>query len=879
MTKTVCDHETTAGGSALCGAWVDFVRRWAWAVVLASLALTALSGWYVATRLSINTSTTDMLSAELPFRRDSIRLEQSFPQFSGNIVIVIDGATADQADDAAAKLNVALRKEKNRFRSVFDPHDEPFLRRNGLLFLDEDELTELVDRLAGAQAFLGTLWRDPSLRGLFGVLTLALENRHDTAPPVALGRVLAAIADTADSQLAGQSGVLSWRALIEGDALAKDAKRRVIVTQPTLDEASLQPASDAIAAIRTAVRELGLTPENGVRVRLTGSAALEEEELESVATGMGWAGLISAVLVLLFLFWALRSPRLVAAMLVTLVMGLIWTAGFATLAVGQLNLISVAFAVLFVGLSVDFGIHFTLHLREEIDTGEPFSVAFRKTGRSVGKALTLCAVAAAISFYSFLPTDYVGLAELGAIAGSGMFIALFANLTVLPALIAVWLPPVRTGAMEVRRKGVSRRMSGWLSRHARSVTAAALVLGLVAAGLAPSARFDFDPLNLRDPSTESVSTLLDLMSASEVGPYSIDILTDDREHARSLAARLNALPAVASILSVESFIPKQQDVKLEILDSAALMILPSLDGSTLPPPGAAARARAFEKFRDMLRQYKITDVTTGEAIAGRLSRVLARLPASPEALAELERRLLQTLPGRLTALRDALDARRVTLEDLPDPLLRRFVAADGTVRFEVFPEEDVRNPEALRRFVAAVRTIAPNATGSPVIIVEAGRAVIRAFAEAAAISIVAIALLVGVILRRPRDILLVFAPLSLAALLTVAVSVLTGLAFNFANVIVLPLLFGLGVASAIHLVLRERAASGLDGLFGTSTPRAVVFSALTTIGSFASIALSSHPGTASMGVLLAIAITLTLLCTLIVLPALMVIVRGGDKSR
>ena len=143
------------------------------------------------------------------------------------------------------------------------------------------------------------------------------------------------------------------------------------------------------------------------------------------------------------------------------------------------------------------------------------------------------------------------------------------------------------------------------------------------------------------------------------------------------------------------------------------------------------------------------------------------------------------------------------------------------------------------------------------------------FAEAAAISVIAIGLLVWVILRRLSDVALVFAPLALAALLTVAASVLTGLSFNFANVIVLPLLFGLGVASAIHLVLRERAGSGLVGLFGTSTPRAVVFSALTTIGSFASIALSSHPGTSSMGILLALAITLSLLCTLVVLPALM----------
>jgi hopanoid biosynthesis associated RND transporter like protein HpnN len=611
--------------------------------------------------------------------------------------------------------------------------------------------------------------------------------------------------------------------------------------------------------------DLGLTAANGLRVRLTGSAALEEEELESVATGMGLAGLISAALVLVLLGWCLRSPRLVVAMLATLVIGLIWTAGFATLTVGRLNLISVAFAVLFVGLSVDFGIHFALRLREEIDSGIAATAGFVNTGRGVGGALSLCAAAAAIAFYSFLPTDYVGLAELGVIAGSGMFVALFANLTVLPALIAVFLPAARS----LPPPELAGARAGWVVSYAKPIVAVSVVLAVGAVSLIPSARFDFDPLNLRDRATESVSTLFDLMESEAGGPYSIDILVDSREKARSLTKRLEVLPLVKSVISAEQFVPGDQEAKLAILESAALLILPSLSARKLPPPDAAERRGSVGKFRKPLDAYIRDGAGPSRAAARRLAAALEGIGTAPASLAELERRLLTTLPGRLAALKDAFNAGPVTFENIPRILLRRYVASDGTIRLEIFPKEDVRAPAAMRRFVAAVRTIAPRATGSPVIIVEAGRAVIGAFAEAAAISVIVIGLLVWVILRRLRDVALVFAPLGLAALLTVAASVLTGLAFNFANVIVLPLLFGLGVASAIHLVLRERAGSGLAGLFGTSTPRAVVFSALTTIGSFASIALSSHPGTSSMGVLLALAITLSLLCTLVVLPALM----------
>jgi predicted RND superfamily exporter protein len=221
----------------------------------------------------------------------------------------------------------------------------------------------------------------------------------------------------------------------------------------------------------------------------------------------------------------------------------------------------------------------------------------------------------------------------------------------------------------------------------------------------------------------------------------------------------------------------------------------------------------------------------------------------------------------------------VTVDSLPEALRGRVEAADGQTLVEVYPAENLRDHAALRRFVAEVRSVAPRASGTPVIILEAGRTVTRAFLEAAAISVVAIGLLIALLLRRLREVFLVFAPLTLAALLTVAASVLLQLPFNFANVIVLPLLFGLGVASAVHLVMRARHRDAGRPLFRTSTPRAVVFSALTTIGSFASLGFSGHPGTASMGVLLTVAISLTLACTLVVLPALMAALGTGEEGR
>ncbi|MPY72098.1 MAG: MMPL family transporter [Alphaproteobacteria bacterium] len=869
------------GFSAILAGWVARIAAVPWIVLGLAVLATALSVWLVAARLSIDTDTDDMLSAELPFRQDSRRIDAAFPQLTDNIVVVIDAPGDDAADDAAEALAARLRAMPNLFRSVFYPEGEPFFRRNGLLYLDEAELLALTDRLAAAQAFIGRLWVDPSLRGLAAVLTLALDNAAGTAPPTALAPIIEKVAAVTEAQKAGRPAMLSWRAILtgaggEGNGTGSSA-RRIVVVQPALDYGTLAPAGDAIDAIRAAAKALNLTRQSGIAVRLTGSAPLAEDELASVARGMGFAGAMSLSLVVILLLWGLRSFRLMLITMITLLMGLVWTAAFATLAVGRLNLISVAFAVLFIGLSVDFGIHFVLRFREAQESGTGSVGALRRAAESVGGSLTLCAAAAAIGFLSFVPTDYVGLAELGLIAAGGMAVALVANLTVVPALLTV-LPPKPARWVEDAADEKTGAAAGWIVRHRRGVLAAAGLLALGAAALLPGARFDFDPLNLKDPKTESVRTLFDIMEGDRHGPYSIEVLTPSLDAARSLASRLEALKTVAEARTLADYIPSGQEDKLIAIQEAGVFLLPSLTAPRRPPPGPAARVTAVASLRAALARAEQGEGRLAGA-ASRLDDALEALGAAPETLESLEARLLASLPARLEALKTSLGAEPVTVDSLPEALRGRAEAADGQALVEVYPAENLRDHAALRRFVADVRSVAPRASGTPVIILEAGRSVTRAFVEAAAISVVAIGLLIGVLLGRLREVFLVFTPLTLAALLTVAASVLLRLPFNFANVIVLPLLFGLGVASAVHLVMRARHQDAQRRLFRTSTPRAVVFSALTTIGSFASLGFSGHPGTASMGMLLTVAISLTLACTLVVLPALMAALGMGEQER
>jgi hopanoid biosynthesis associated RND transporter like protein HpnN len=844
---------------------VDFSRRRAISVVVASLALATLLAVYAAGHLSLNADMSNIVSSDAPFRKLDKEMDRAFPQRTDRLVVVIDALTAEQADSAARALLQQLGQRPDLFKSVQDPIGSEFFKREGLLFSSAKELSQIMEQLIRAQPMIGELASDPSVRGLFHALSLWLEGvAHGETTLHDLERPFTAISDSIESILRGTPRPVSWQALLTDRPPTPDELRRILLVQPILDFGALKPGAKASAAVREAARSLGLTPDHGVRVRLTGEVALSDEEFGSLTEGAGLIGSLSFSLLCLFLWLAVGSPRLVVAILGTLVVGLISTAAFAAAAIGSLNLISVAFAVLFVGIAVDFGIQFAVRYRDCRHRTPDFAEALRTAAGAMATPLPLAAATTAVGFYSFVPSSYAGLRELGLIAGTGMLIALGLNFTLLPALITLLRPP---GEAEPVGFVGAARVDRFLVERRRAVAFLAAVLALAGLAVLPRLRFDFDPLHLKNPRTESMSTLLELITSPNATPYTIDILVPSAAAAAGLVPRLEALPEVDRVLTLESFVPEDQPEKLATIADAAFLLLPSLSpAATAPAPADAAVLAATTELGGKLRT--LPPSSGGDETALRLANALdGVLHATPPPLKTLQAALVGDLPTLFADLRLALSAEPVTLESLPKDLVRDWVTPDQRRRIEVSPKGDARDNATLERFVDAVRSVAPNASGSPVTIQESARIVVHAFIGAGIIALIAISLLLFALLRRALDTLLVLAPLLLAGLLTMVTSVVVGLPLNFANIIGLPLLLGIGVAFDIYFVTNWRA--GLDQPLQSSTARAILCSGLTTGTAFGALAVSSHTGTSQMGILLMLALGFTLLCTLLILPSLL----------
>lgn len=865
----------------LLARWTYLVCQRPALTVAAFLLLTGALAHYTWTNLGINTDTTDMISDELPWRQTLTDFRDNFPQLFGTLVIVVDGASVDRAEDAAERLAEALAGH-SAFVAVHQPGGSEFFRRHGLLFLDTDELEALSDNLAEAQPFLSKISQSPNISSLFSILSEAVKAGGSG---VELENLFEHLSQSLEPNGQGRFRQLSWAELMAGAQAGATERRRFIVASPRLQFSQWLAAREAINTVRSLSAELGLDADHGVRIRLTGNVALEYEELKSVSQGAGLAGILALAMVTLILFTALRSTRLVAACLLTLIGGLIATAAFAAAAVGHLNLISIAFAVLYVGLGIDFAIHYVLRYRELLREGHEQREAIADAARDVGASLVLCAATTSLGFYAFFPTAFAGVSELGLISGTGMFIGLAYTISLLPALLT--LMPIDASSLPNAAKPQRSRLLGLPLRHPRTLLVVAVILGIAALAAVPFVEFDSNPLNLRDPSTESVQTYRELLADEGDSPLTLSVLVPDAHAAATLAARLEQLEVTGRILHLGSFVPRDQNDKLSMLRDLRFILGPDLyaPGHAAPATERTDRLAAVQSFRSDLETW-LSDQTPADDSRSRelltqlqnLEAGLAPLTPSQQqaVLDELDRALLGTLPGRLVRLRAALSAGSVSEQDLPASIVSRWRAKDGRYRVEISPAYDISDRENAQAFVTGVHEVAPAATGIPVIQLGAGRAVVQAFQQAFASALLLISALLFILLRSVRDTLLIVTPLLLAAGLTAAASVLLGIHFNFANIIALPLLLGVGVDNGIHMVHRARSAPPPDGnLLHTSTARAVLYSGLTTTASFGNLAFSRHVGTASMGQLLTLGMLFTLLCTLILLPALL---KETDKK-
>jgi hopanoid biosynthesis associated RND transporter like protein HpnN len=406
----------------------------------------------------------------------------------------------------------------------------------------------------------------------------------------------------------------------------------------------------------------------------------------------------------------------------------------------------------------------------------------------------------------------------------------------------------------------------------------ALLLAAAALLTLPALRFDANPLAVRDPGTESVRAFHDVMEQGSTALLGIEVLAPDLRTAQTLASRLNDLESVDRTITLADYVPPDQEEKRLILEELSYFLaLPPPDREMEPPPNDevfAAIASLRERLSTLADEESDPRLrASGERLGKALGHFIPEPAAGGEALPlePLERSLVPPIRNALARLQASLFPGPVTLDSLPSELRRRLETPDGRARIQVFPRADIEDPDAVEAFVDEVRSLTPQAVGEAVVIVESKRAVVGALRQALLAAVVMIGVLLFALWRRLSDTALVLTPLALAALLTCAVSVLADLPLNFADVIVLPLLLGIGVDSGIHLVNRYRHAPAGEerDVLGTSTARAVFWSGLTTVAGFGSLAFATHRGLASLGQLLTAGVALTLICNLVVLPALL----------
>jgi hopanoid biosynthesis associated RND transporter like protein HpnN len=834
-------------------------------VLLCAALLAGACGALSATRLGMSTNLHELFDSRLGWLRQDAALRRAYPQFTDLIVAVIDARIPEEADATADGLAAALAQDHAHFTQVWRPDGSPYLQREGLLFLDTASLTDLLDRTVDAAPFLGQLAADPSARGLFGALGLigqgVVRGQANLQPFLPALRSFDA---TLRSALAGRPQALSWQKLLADRLAGLAGPDRIVLLQPKLDYAAIQPGGAATKILRAAAARLEFVADGQAHVRLTGAVPLADEEFASASQGAATGLAISFALVVLWLFLGLRSWRLILPVVATLLLGLLLTTGFAALAVGTLNLISVGFAILFVGIAVDFSIQFSVRFQEMRRDAPDTAGALATTGRRVGRQVLVAGCAASAGFLAFVPTSFRGVAELGLIAGAGMLVALACTLTVLPALLSLCRPRNDGAEAGLAVLAPLDRTLGWIRRP---LLMAFGVLFLAGVALVFSLRFDSNTLHTKQQNTEAMRTLLHLFDSPVTNPFTIDIVRPSVVSAWALAGPVSRLPLVDHVVGLQSFVPTDQAAKLAVIGDAAGLLTPVLSaGASVVPVDAAAIARSAASCLAQL-QPALARLPAAHPLALIADDLHALQTAPANALMATNQALIRFLPLQLDRLRLALTARAVSVADVPPEIRRDYVQPNGSARLQVVPRAAVADSAVLRRFVEQVRTVAPDAGGAAVTIIGTADTILDAFRRAAIGAVLAIGLILLAALRRVVDAGLVLAPLLLSASLTVVVVAICGISLNYANIIALPLLLGVGVSFNIYFVMNWRA--GTPPRLDSATARGVIFSALTTGTAFGSLAISAHPGTASMGTLLLISLGSTLLGSLVFMPALL----------
>ncbi|MCL9774387.1 MMPL family transporter [Vibrio methylphosphonaticus] len=774
-------------------------------------------------------------------------LEKAFPE-TGNVVVLVTSQDGERAKQSVESLANELTSS-SVIKDVFAPSTLSWFQQHALGFISDSDYQTLkavasqqvAPLVAGANAqrldvYLGQL-ADRTSATVDSSLNLDSSLQADKANENILEPLLSAAS--------GQK--FDWASELSGHIKPPSAYAITLVAQP--DDSVKEPNRAIIEAIHHAVTAAGV-PSN-VDVQVTGQAALDFDEIVDANNSIAIAGSASLIGLVLILAIGIRSLRVIVACYLTVIIGLVWTFAAGLFVVGSYNTISIVFMVMFIGLAVDFSIHLCLHIQELRVKGEDNRHSLAHAAAHSFRPLALCALSSGIGFLSFYPTAYTGLGELGIVSALGMLLGLLATFVVIPLFFTLF------GYPTVKHKADTRYFSSFgrgLSNYKRAITLLMVCVSLVMGYGATQFKFDFSTLVLKNPQSESVLGLYALQQHGLGSSYQLYAVAKNKQEAQQWKSQLLNEPTVSQVIIASDFMPTQLNQRAQQLSETL-------------QPNMTAKPLSLSEFKRLA-------VEKGWPHAERIPSLANDNTAELESLTQT---LFSSLDSDTLSAFGSTSAPLSIVKDLPRSLYQRYISEQGEWLVAVTPQGDMSNVVELNQFISDVQFIAPNATGRAVAEKEVGVIVVDAFKAAILMSILAIALILIWTVNKKRDIVLIFIPLGLATITTLGMMYWLNLSMNMANIIVVPLIFGLGVDNGIHIVKRFRAVGSLEAFFKTSTPKASLISCLTTLATFGALIVAKHQGMHSIGLVLTIALSSILVYSLVLLPIMLEATKKSQK--
>lgn len=823
-----------------------------WLGLLLICITTYISVIYSQKHFSVDSDLNHLVKQDAPWRDNLDKTTQAFGDSESSLVVVISGGDRQQVQHITENLTNDFSKQPS-FKDVFAPSTLPWLKQQALWFLSDQEFNDFTQNLASLmprlqRASMSQSQIDPTLpaKQLLAQLNQAIETKDDNAARLLI-QALNQVADSTQSANHHQSTAtqaVNWFSLLFPET--KQTSYQIISINAQPDRSQKEPNRFIMETAQNIINQY--SDVSGVQIRLTGQTALDFDEIKDANHSVKLAGTMSLIGLIVVLGFGIRSLRIIAASYVAVIVGLVWTLALGLWLVGNYNTISIVFLVMFIGLGVDFSIHFCLRIREEQGLHANNQATLLTSIRGTLTPLSLCALTSAIGFLGFYPTAYTGLAELGIISAAGMLMGLVATFSVIPVFFFLF------GYPRKKQQVIEQAHSDegyWLVEHHKLVIGIAVMLLIVAGIGASQMKFDFSTLVLKSPKSESVNTLEEIQQQGLTSSYQMMMLAKTPAQAQQWQQQLATLPEVSNALSINSFLPQDRNSKIVTLSHA-----------TNQPTSPEAKGIAPIQLAEKLQTSPYKDALSSHTLHW------LKTATQAEIYQTISQQALQPLAQMQQGFTQMMQAPPATIKDIPTQLAQRYYNQDYAL-VVAYPSGDMRDVKQLDEFINAVQTVAPNATGRPVAEQQVGKIITQAFMQATCYSLALIALVLLFALKHKRDVVLSFIPLLLTTLSTMAVAHWSGFSLNMANIIVIPLIFGLGVDNGIHIVERFREVGSVKAFYQSSTPKAAILSSLTTIVTFGSLLLADHRGMFSIGFLLTIAIGFLLVYSLTVLPALL----------